>query len=109
MVSPPAMHGRIAVLRPRMTRATVSRNGRARRPRGAASSKAAALAKCPTGIAGLDDITGGGLPQGRPTLVCGSAGCGKTLLAAEFLVRGAERHNEPGVFVSFEESDGELM
>ena len=49
------------------------------------------LAKCPTGIQGLDEITGGGLPQGRPTLVCGRAGCGKTLLAMEFLVRGATR------------------
>jgi circadian clock protein KaiC len=47
------------------------------------------LPKCPTGIAGLDEVTGGGLPRGRPTLVCGSAGCGKTLLAMEFLVRGA--------------------
>ena len=47
------------------------------------------LTKCPTGIKGLDDITIGGLPQGRPTLVCGSAGCGKTLLAMEFIVRGA--------------------
>ena len=46
------------------------------------------LPKCPTGIQGLDEITGGGLPRGRPTLVCGGAGCGKTLLAAEFLVRG---------------------
>ena len=49
------------------------------------------LPKCPTGIQGLDEITGGGLPRGRPTLVCGGAGCGKTLLAAEFLVRGAGR------------------
>ena len=47
------------------------------------------LAKAPTGVQGLDEITGGGLPRGRPTLVCGSAGCGKTLLAMEFLVRGA--------------------
>jgi circadian clock protein KaiC len=55
------------------------------------------LPKCPTGIQGLDEITGGGLPRGRPTLVCGSAGCGKTLLAAEFLVRGAVQFGEPGV------------
>jgi circadian clock protein KaiC len=66
------------------------------------------LLKCPTGIKGLDEITGGGLPQGRPTLVCGGTGCGKTLLAMEFLVRGATEHNEPGVFMSFEEKAGEL-
>ena len=64
--------------------------------------------KSPTGIVGLDQITGGGLPQGRPTLVCGSAGCGKTMLAMEFLVRGATEFHEPGVFVSFEETDTEL-
>jgi len=68
-----------------------------------------ALPKCPTGIQGLDQITGGGLPKARPTLVCGSAGCGKTLLAMEFLVRGAQQYKEPGVFVSFEESEQELM
>jgi len=61
------------------------------------------LAKSPTGIRGLDDITGGGLPRGRSTLVCGGAGCGKTLLGVEFLVRGILNHNEAGVFVSFEE------
>src|ERR1043166_5743548 len=69
---------------------------------------AAPLLKCPTGIQGLDEITGGGLPRGRPTLVCGSAGCGKTLLAVEFLVRGAMQFDEPGVFMSFEETDAEL-
>ncbi len=68
----------------------------------------AQLPKCATGIRGLDDITGGGLPQGRPTLVCGGAGCGKTLLAAEFLVRGAMQFGEPGVFMSFEETEAEL-
>jgi circadian clock protein KaiC len=68
----------------------------------------ARLAKCPTGIQGLDEITNGGLPQGRPTLVCGKAGCGKTLMAMEFLVRGAVQYNEPGVFMSFEESAEEL-
>src|SRR5471032_617210 len=67
------------------------------------------LPKCPTGIQGLDEITGGGLPRGRPTLVCGGAGCGKTLLAAEFLVRGAAQFNEPGVFMSFEETEPELQ
>jgi circadian clock protein KaiC len=66
------------------------------------------LVKCPTGIKGLDDITNGGLPQGRPTLVCGSAGCGKTLLAMEFIVRGAMEFSEPGLFVSFEENTAEL-
>jgi len=66
------------------------------------------LAKCPTGIAGLDEITKGGLPRGRPTLVCGGAGTGKTLLAMEFLVRGALEYDEPGVFISFEEAAEEL-
>jgi hypothetical protein len=66
------------------------------------------LSKCPTGIQGLDEITGGGLPRGRPTLVCGGAGCGKTLFAAEFLVRGAVQFGEPGVFMSFEETEAEL-
>src|SRR5437879_1583410 len=69
---------------------------------------AARLPKCPTGIQGLDEITRGGLPRGRPTLVCGGAGCGKTLLAAEFLVRGAAQFGEPGVFMSFEETEAEL-
>lgn len=67
-----------------------------------------ALKKVPTGIQGLDEITGGGLPIGRPTLVCGSAGCGKTLLGMEFLVRGARDYNEPGVFIAFEENAHEL-
>jgi len=66
------------------------------------------LPKVPTGIQGLDEITQGGLPMGRPTLVCGSAGCGKTLLAMEFLVRGAVQFNEPGVFIAFEENTEEL-
>jgi circadian clock protein KaiC len=66
------------------------------------------LAKAPTGIQGLDEITGGGLPKGRPTLVCGSAGCGKTLLAMEFLVRGALEFDEPGVFMAFEETAKDL-
>ena len=71
--------------------------------------KRAALPKAPTGVAGLDEVTGGGLPRGRPTLVCGSAGCGKTLLAMEFLVRGATEYGEPGVFVAFEETAEELV
>jgi len=66
------------------------------------------LPKSPTSIQGLDEITGGGLPKGRPTLVCGGAGCGKTLFAMEFLIRGALLHNEPGVFMSFEENEDEL-
>ncbi|MEP6936692.1 MAG: circadian clock protein KaiC [Chthoniobacterales bacterium] len=67
-----------------------------------------ALRKSCTGIRGLDEITGGGLPAGRPTLVCGGAGCGKTLLAMEFLVRGATEYDEPGVFMAFEETVEEL-
>jgi circadian clock protein KaiC len=66
------------------------------------------LRKSSTGIRGLDEITGGGLPTGRPTLVCGAAGCGKTLLAMEFLVRGATEYDEPGVFMAFEETGEEL-
>ena len=69
---------------------------------------ASALPKAPTGIAGLDEVTGGGLPAGRPTLVCGSAGCGKTMLAMEFLVRGAAEFGDPGVFMMFEENAAEL-
>ncbi|MCX5660757.1 MAG: circadian clock protein KaiC [Planctomycetota bacterium] len=67
------------------------------------------LPKTLTGIAGLDEITGGGLPTGRPTLVCGGAGSGKTLFAMEFLVRGATQFGEPGVFMSFEERAEELI
>ena len=66
------------------------------------------LPKSPTGIQGFDEITAGGLPTGRPTLVCGGAGCGKTLFGIEFLVRGATQFNEPGVFMSFEETNEEL-
>ena len=62
------------------------------------------LPKAPTGIQGLDEVTGGGFPRGRPTLICGSAGAGKTLLAMEFLIRGATEFNEPGVFMAFEET-----
>src|ERR1700719_2598133 len=66
------------------------------------------LRKSRSGIRGLDEITGGGLPAGRATLICGGAGCGKTLLAMEFLVRGALEFDEPGVFVAFEETSAEL-
>ena len=67
------------------------------------------LSKARTGINGLDEITLGGLPQGRPTLVCGGPGCGKTLLSMEFLVKGATLFNEPGVFMAFEEKAEELI
>jgi circadian clock protein KaiC len=67
------------------------------------------LAKCLTGIQGLDEITMGGLPKGRPTLVCGGPGCGKTLFAMEFLVHGAVHFHEPGVFMAFEEIGTELV
>ena len=67
------------------------------------------LEKTPTGINGLDDITYGGLPKGRPTLIAGSAGSGKTLMAMEFLARGAHIYDEPGVFMAFEETEEELV
>ena len=72
-------------------------------------TKSRLLPKSPTGITGLDEITGGGLPKGRPTLVCGSAGCGKSMLGVEFLVRGATQFNEPGVLVTFEELPGDVI
>ncbi len=71
-------------------------------------STANGILKCPTGIRGLDEITLGGLPRGRPTLVCGNAGCGKTLLGMQFLVQGASLYDEPGVCLSFEETAEEL-
>jgi circadian clock protein KaiC len=67
------------------------------------------LEKTPTGIKGLDEITFGGLPKGRPTLVAGSAGSGKTLFAMEFLIEGARKYGEPGVFMAFEETEEELV
>src|SRR3979409_1423263 len=67
------------------------------------------LPKTLTGISGLDEVPGGGLPTGRPTLVCGPAGCGKTLLGMEFLVRGITEFDEPGVFIAFEESAEDLI
>lgn len=66
------------------------------------------LPKSPTGISGLDEVLAGGLPKGRPSLICGGPGCGKTLISMEFLVKGATEYNEPGVFVSFEELPDEL-
>src|SRR5690349_1436150 len=76
---------------------------RAKRP-----AAARPVAKAPTGIQGLDEITGGGFPKGRPTLICGGPGCGKTILAMEFLINGALHDGEPGVFVSFEETIEDL-
>ncbi|MGA2191621.1 MAG: ATPase domain-containing protein, partial [Steroidobacteraceae bacterium] len=75
---------------------------------GRAGRMSSQLAKAASGIDGLDVITSGGLPRGRASLVCGSAGCGKTQFAMEFIARGARDFNEPGVFMSFEESEGEL-
>jgi circadian clock protein KaiC len=65
--------------------------------------------KTPTGIQGLDEITGGGFPKGRPTLVCGNAGCGKTLFGVQFLIKGITEYNEPGIFMSFEETEKDLI
>src|SRR5690349_53007 len=64
--------------------------------------------KTPTGIEGLDEVTHGGFPKGRTTLVCGSAGCGKTLFGMQFLAKGITEYNEPGVLMSFEESKDDL-
>jgi circadian clock protein KaiC len=75
---------------------------------GPAKGDGAKLSKAATGIQGLDEITDGGLPRGRPTLICGGAGCGKTLFSMEFLVRGAAEFGEPGVFMTFEETTEEL-
>ena len=75
----------------------------------AASFDFSVVEKCPTGIGGLDEITLGGLPKGRPTLLCGSAGCGKTLFAMTFLYNGAVDYDEPGVFIAFEERPQELI
>jgi circadian clock protein KaiC len=78
-------------------------NGRAK-----ASAPLAGLEKAPTGIRGLDEISGGGLPRGRTAIVCGGPGCGKTMLGLEFLVRGAEEYGEPGVLLAFEETPEEM-
>jgi circadian clock protein KaiC len=67
------------------------------------------LEKCPSGIRGLDEITAGGLPRGRTTLVCGGPGCGKTLMATEFIVRGIRNFKEPGAFMAFEEREEDLI
>jgi len=70
--------------------------------------KNASLEKVPSGISGLDEVTGGGLPKGRPTLICGGPGCGKSLMGIEFLIRGATEHNEPGVLMTFEETQDDI-
>ena len=77
-------------------------------PHGKLKMSRTSLPKTPTGIDGLDEVTGGGLPKGRTTLVCGSPGCGKTLLAMEFLVHGALQYGEPGVCMEFEEAPEKL-
>ena len=75
---------------------------------GKASPRLTRLEKSATGIAGFDEVTNGGLPKGRPTIVCGGPGCGKTMFALEFLVRGAKDFNEPGVLLTFEETGEEM-
>jgi circadian clock protein KaiC len=75
---------------------------------GPGAAEPPAFAKAPTGVSGLDEVTLGGLPAGRPTLLCGAAGCGKTLFAMTFLVNGATLYGEPGVFMSFEERSEDL-
>lgn len=86
----------------------MSQSHRARSRRRSAVEGKRELPKARSGVQGLDEITNGGLPRGRPTLVCGSAGCGKTLFGIEFLIRGALQYGEPGVFISFEETEAEL-
>lgn len=72
------------------------------------ASSAPRLEKAPSGISGLDEVTGGGLPRGRPTLICGGPGCGKSLFGVEFLVRGILQYGEPGALITFEEAPGEI-
>jgi circadian clock protein KaiC len=85
--------------------AVISVAGKTRAKGGALSS----VGKSPTGIHGLDEVTRGGLPQGRPTLLCGSAGCGKTLFGMTFLYNGAVQYDELGVFIAFEEQPEDLI
>src|SRR5580765_5367560 len=75
---------------------------------GNAPARAERLEKAHTGIVGFDEVTNGGVPKGRPTIVCGGPGCGKTMFALEFLVRGATQYNEPGVLMTFEETSEEM-
>jgi circadian clock protein KaiC len=88
---------------------TNSRSAKQKSSRVVAAKAADRLEKAPTGITGLDEVTLGGLPRGRATLICGGAGCGKTMLAVEFLVNGVRDYGEPGVFVAFEETRDELV
>ena len=73
-----------------------------------AAANVTRLEKALTGIAGFDEVTNGGVPKGRPTIVCGGPGCGKTMFGLEFLVRGATQYNEPGVLMTFEETSEEM-
>jgi circadian clock protein KaiC len=91
------------------TNATNSRSAKQKSARAVAANAVERLEKAPTGITGLDEVTLGGLPRGRATLICGGAGCGKTMLAVEFLVNGVRDYGEPGVFVAFEETKDELV
>jgi circadian clock protein KaiC len=91
------------------TSAANSRSAKLKSARAVATTAVDRLEKAPTGIAGLDEVTLGGLPRGRATLICGGAGCGKTMLAVEFLVNGVRDYDEPGVFVAFEETKDELV
>src|SRR3984893_6399764 len=88
---------------------TNSRFAKQKSARAPATKADERLEKAPTGITGLDEVTLGGLPRGRATLICGGAGCGKTMLAVEFLVNGVRDYGEPGVFVAFEENRDELV
>src|SRR3981081_1900128 len=85
-----------------------NRNGKASLRNGKSSLKTNLLEKSLTGIVGFDEVTNGGVPAGRPTIVCGGPGCGKTMFALEFLVRGATEFNEPGVLMTFEETSEEM-
>src|SRR5437868_13075667 len=80
-----------------------------RTPEKGETTREAAIAKSPTGIAGFDEITGGGLPTDRTSLILGAPGAGKTVFALQCLVNGAKNHREPGIFVAFEESSGQIM
>src|SRR6202045_3344379 len=91
----------------------LARNQNAERSRGAGTLTeqpriTPTLEKSRTGIAGFDEVTNGGVPKGRPTIACGGPGCGKTMFALEFLVRGAMQYDEPGVLMTFEETTDEM-
>src|SRR3981081_2588706 len=80
-----------------------------KRPKSATASRTfPQLKKAPSGIAGFDEITSGGLPAGRPTIVCGGPGCGKNMFAMGFLVHGAKEFGEPGIVMTFEETSDEM-